>query len=92
MQIWGRTEVRKKDVRIHNLGWRAVTHGKTMSQCGKVASASLVDCQIIRQEKNVSELIGTAVHTYLHIHLLSNMNIQLFIHSVTNHSLDIIQG
>ena len=32
-------------------------------------------------EKNTSQLFGTTVHIHLHIHLLSNMDIQLFIHS-----------
>ena len=83
MQNLGRVEDRK-DMRIYDFGDGADIKGDTVSRYDRIISSpSSLDSQIVRKKKN-SHLIGTTVNTYLHIHLLSIMYIQLFIHFLVN--------
>lgn len=88
VQHLGKEAVRKK--RIHDFGDGAVISGDTMSHYNRMTSSpTLLDKPNGNKvEKNISHLTGTTVH----IHLLSNMHIQLFIHSITKHYPDIILG
>lgn len=68
-------------MRTHDFGDGAAISGDTVSQCDRVTSSpSLLDRQMVRKKKKINHLIGSIVHTYLHIHSLSITYIQLFIH------------
>lgn len=78
---------RKKDMRTRDFGDSAAISGDIGSQCDRVASSpSLRDSQMVRKKKKISHLLGSVVHIYLHIHSLSIMYIQLFIHFFSKHS------
>ena len=59
---------------------------------GVISPPSSLDSQMVRKKEiNISQLIGTTAHTYLHTHLLSIMYIQLFTHFSSKHSMGITQ-